>query len=205
VTGFARLADPFMLGVDSYQKPTAAQAKALFADGFKYYGRYIDAGFDVAERDMLFGIGFKILPLTVAPTGIALNAAVGLSRGGAEVRRLMALGAPSGISCILDLESTTGPSNDITAYVNAWNSVLKGAGYQAALYVGMPQPLTAAQLYALDVTRYMKSISAVPEVACGWCCIQLEPGDVSMHGMRVDVSVTCQDYRGRSLTLWSPT
>ena len=93
--------------------------------------------------------------------------------------------------------------------INTWADAIANAGYQPGLYVGSPQPLSGAELYALKVERYWKAPSRVVdrfgrlgEPDCGWCMYQLWPqrhwpSDEDPNRVWVDVGFVQQDYRGR--------
>jgi hypothetical protein len=207
--GVARQCSPFTLGLDSLAPcPSKETAAAFRADGYRYWGRYLDAGensLTEAERDRLFASDMAILPLTVAPAD-KLSASFGSLRAAAIARQLAILGCPPGVHVVLDLEAVNPASSpiDVMTYVNAFDAMLIRGGHPTLLYVGADQPLTAAQLYTLDPSRYMRSISLVPEPACGWCILQLTPGNQTRHGVRIDMSIVQADYRGRLPTFWWP-
>lgn len=204
MTGVARAAPPFLHGVDSLAPVTDAVARAFWADGIRFWGRYLE-NLTLAERDVLFNVGFAILPITEATTSVTLAADLGASRGAQSVRRAAALGCPPSVHVTIDLESTTGDAAAVTAFADAFHGALASGGYDSMAYIGAGQPLDAAQIYGLKSTRYWRSISYVPEPQCGWSCIQLRPGDQVVHGQRVDYDTVESDFRGRTPVLWWPS
>jgi hypothetical protein len=203
MTGVARPALPFALGFDCYEPVSNQTARIAKADGFTWVGRYLE-NLTVAERDSIFGAGLGIALLTQATTDVALSAATGAQQGRAEVLRALKLAVPPSVHITGDNEAAF-PGSDVPAHSDAFVSAVRAGGYDGAMYVGAPQTLDAAQLYACLADRYWRAGSLVPEPACGWCIIQLSPLDRTMFGgQRVDVDVTCLDFRGRAMVMWWP-
>ena len=178
-------------------------ARQFKADGYSFVGRYAE-NLSPNERDGIFAAGLGIFLYTEATSG-PLDAAVGSGRGVASVARARALQAPSDLHVLIDLESTSGDAASVSDFANAFHNELVAGEYSSIVYVGAGQILDAAQLFALDTHRYMRSGSLVPKPECGWCALQLSPLDQTIHGQRVDVVAIEADFRGRLPTLWWPS
>jgi hypothetical protein len=116
------------------------------------------------------------------------------------------MGLPSGGTVWLDVEGTAAfntPPTELIAIINAWADAVAGAGFMPGLYVGVPQPLTSAELFALHVVRYWRGqgsirdrFNALAEPACGWSMLQCYPQHMR-GGVLVDDDMVQEDYRGR--------
>jgi hypothetical protein len=198
--GVARTVPLFSLGFDSLAPVTGGICQDARLAGFKYVGRYLH-NLTSQEVNVIFANKLAIWPLTFAPTQEPLNANTGVRYGVQAVHQANALGVPADVFVTIDFEAPAVGSNG-PAHISAYARTLVGAGYGAALYVGGPEPLNGAQLYSLSVTRYIRAGSLIPEPPCGWSLIQLSPLDQPMFGTRVDVSVSCEDFHGRSMMMW---
>lgn len=203
MTGIARPVVPFSLGFDCLAPVSNQVARIAKADGFIWVGRYLE-NLTIAERDGIFDAGLGIALLTEAITGTVLNAGTGAQQGHAAVLQAVHLAVPPAVHITGDNENPhTG--SDVSAHSNAFVEAVRAGGYDGAMYVGAPQTLNAVQLYMCLADRYWRSGSLVPEPACGWCIIQLSPLDRTMFGgQRVDVDITCLDFRGRAMVMWWP-
>jgi hypothetical protein len=204
--GVARGAAPFVRGFDCLAPVPGYVARQMYADGYRFAGRYLDAGpnaLTIDERDALFAAGLAIVPITLATTGVPLTQELGHSRGAFTVHKADALYMPREVHITIDLEAVH-EGSDVAGFVNAFTSELTAAGYGAMLYVGAGQPLAGHELYELAPGRYWRSGSRVPEPDCGYCMYQLPPLDQTICGQRVDVDVTCCDFRSRTPTFWMP-
>ncbi len=189
-------------------------ATALWDHGFRVAGRYLET-LTQAEADMLHGIGFGILPITEARSGL-LTAERGAQTATISGAKATALRIPARVHVVLDSESTMGTKQQVTDYDNSVAAGLARYGYGCCMYVGDSQPLSGEELYALPgVHLYWKSASMVPAPACGWGVIQLSPLNQKLHDILsdysgegstdvFDVSVIQHDYRGRSPIVWMP-
>jgi hypothetical protein len=172
---------------------TPAVAAGLKKSGVDFVGQYLGR-VTPASVACLLEAGLAFTPITYAD--------IFDPNDGLEVLKL--LGAPSGCTVWLDVESvTTLTVAELQQKINAWASALAGAGYQPGVYVGCLSLLTSAELYALKVVRYWKSQSCVRarfnnlvEPTCGWCMYQLYPS-VSWAGVWSDVNFVQQDHKGR--------
>lgn len=202
--GVPRACAPFVLGFDVLQPVTEALLQEATAKSFKWAGRYLET-LTGAERDLLFRYGFGILPYTEAMIHSPLSAVTGESRGVLACDWAEQLGVPSLVHVAIDLElPATG--SDVAAHVNAMSDRLLAKNRGAALYVGVPQPLSGAELFALRPNRYIKGGGRAEEPTCGWAALQLEPLEgITLGGIAVDVEVSKLDYEGRALTMWWPT
>ena len=172
-------------GIDTVTTLTAESAAALKADGFSFAVRYLGS-IDASEVAAITGAGLLLSLVTYADKW----------DGASTVAELKALGIPAGATIWLDVESVNEPAAMVIGKIDAWANAVNSAGYQPGLYVGAAQPLTAAQLYALEVVRYWHSMSSVLTPSCGFCQLQLYPA-VQVAGVSVDIDVIQQDYEGR--------
>ncbi|MGH9123881.1 MAG: DNRLRE domain-containing protein [Acidimicrobiales bacterium] len=79
------------------------------------------------------------------------DSANGTSRGQTAVSAAQQTSYPKGATLYLDLEDTgTASEGTIMTWVQNWATVVNGAGFQAGVYLGAPQPLTAADFNTLD-------------------------------------------------------
>ena len=121
--------------------------------------------------------------------------------GPRTVEELKALQIPAGVTVWLDIESIgadVSPQHVIDS-INSWADAVIAGGFQPGLYVGAGVGLTASQLYALRVVRYFRSMSLVPEPACGFSMSQYGPS-FTIAGTLVDIDLAHEDYRGRRAT-----
>lgn len=169
------------------------------------------------------GIDFIVLYLgAVSADGVAAILAAGLAfmpctyadrfDGATTVDQMRALGMPAGCTVWLDIEGLPicPPAIDpqvLIAKVNAWCDAVAAAGFMPGVYIGSPQPLTSAELYALHAVRYWRAPSRVmdrhgqlAEPACAWCMFQAWPSRM-WAGVWVDVDFVYEDYRSR-LPVW---
>ncbi len=197
------IAKPAAIGasvVDSLpfsQAGTAAQAKALKASGVDAVAGYI--GLFTKERlAAVLASGMAFLPVTLA--GEYDDGA------GDEIVQLKALSIPSGTTVFLDLEGLAAFKSDpvvLAGKINVWAQAILAAGYIPGLYVGVPQPFTSAELWALKVQRYWRGQGsirdrndALAEPTGGWCMTQVYPS-YTRGGVWVDSNMVGQDYRMR--------
>ena len=188
-------------GADSLpfsQGGTAAQAAALRARGIDFFCGYLGV-INAQRMGYLLAQGLAFMPVTLAGE---------YEDGPAdEVGQLAALGIPPGCTVWLDLEGLTAFHADpptLIAKINAWADGIAAAGYMPGLYVGSPQPLTSAELYALHVTRYWRGQGRIVDRhnalaepwGCGWTMTQAFPS-VTWGGTLIDVSIVGQDYEAR--------
>ena len=137
--------------------------------------------------------------------------------GPAAVAACRAVGLPEGCTVWLDVEGSsicppTMAPEALIVRVERWALEMTDAGFEAGVYVGSPQPLTAKELYALRrVTRYWKAPSDVVDrfavgsngPSCGFSMFQVWPSvfwpdDADPDRVFVDVDFVSQDHRGRS-------
>ncbi len=183
------------------QAGTAAQAKALKAAGADGVAVYLGV---VSKERVAFVLaaGMGCFAVTLA----------GEYNDGPndEIGQLKALGLPQGKHVFLDMEGMAAYKTDplvLIAKANAWADGIRAAGYKPGLYVGNPQPLTSAELWALHVEFYWKgqgrcvdrNNNLAEPTGCGWCMTQMWPSH-SRGGVWVDSNMAGQDYKGRSLT-----
>jgi hypothetical protein len=167
------------------QGGTSIQAAALRADAVDGVVGYLGA-MNRTRLEYVLGAGMGFMPVTFA--GAYKNA------GGAKsVAQLKALGVLPGTTVWLDVEGKEAwdtPPAQLMALIDAWNDPVIDAGYIPGLYVGAPQPLNGAQLYALKSKRYWlgqgrcvgrDGLDAYPR--CGWCMRQDWHGEVEKMGL----------------------
>lgn len=208
--GVARVATPYMLGFDCLTEVTDAMLAEAGSYRFEWVGRYLEI-LTIAERNRIFAAGLAIAPLTEATTKDVLTATTGTVRGVQTRDRASSLAMPPAVSIVIDFEDPMAGSN-VPAHVNAMAAEIRGGHYGAALYLGEPEPLTSAEVFALSPFPYWKGAGrlvdasgGLVEPACGWACLQLSPLEgATLAGVPVDVNVTQRDYKGRSLVLWWP-
>lgn len=208
--GIARPAEPFMLGFDCLTPITRAMLADVRSYGFQWVGRYLE-NLEADERDLIFGAGLAIAPLTEATTREVLTRTTGTVRGVQTRDRASSLGMPAGVSIAIDFEAPMA-GGDVAAHVDAMAVEIRGGSYGAALYVGVPQPLTSASLFSLLPLPYWKGAGRIVDAAgelaepgCGWAILQLEPLQrAELAGRHVDVNVTQADYQCRTFTMWWP-
>lgn len=199
-------ATPGALVVDSYAystSGTAAHAAALAAEGVAGAIGYLGA-MTPARVQYLHDAGLAFMPVTfgVAPAHFST-----LHSGAA----CQALDLPPGVSVFLDLEGLPTWHSDpawLIDQINAWCTEVKIYGYMPCLYVGVPQPLTAGELYSLPTVRYWMGQgrnvdrfghSADPD--CGFCMHQHYPS-LARGGLLVDDNTIAPDALGR-LPVWA--
>ena len=179
-----------------------AVARALADEGVGCLVGYLGA-MTPARLEALLGAGLAFMPVTygMAPAHYS---------GPTSVAQCRALGLPEGCSVWLDLEGLaafhTFPATLIQE-ANDWAASVADAGFMPCLYVGVPQPLTSEELYALRHVRYWHGQGEVrdrynrfanPE--CGWTMRQKYPSIVR-GGIKVDDNAIGPDLLGR-LPVW---
>ena len=192
-------------GVDTVLQLSANNAKALVGHGFSFVVRYL-GGMTPEELATLLKAGLAVMPVTYSRrAGWTPSAVLGQQDGDKAVAELHRLGFMTGVTVWLDLEGCAGPADATTAWVNAWAAKVASAGFQPGLYVGAQSGLTEEGLWKLSVVRYWRSCSRVPEPAnCGFCQTQLYPPNVTVGGVKVDVDVIHEDWKGRLPTWLAP-
>ena len=206
MTGVARPCPLFTKLADRLAPISHELASALKAAGVDAVGRYL-GDLTAFERDGLFAAGLGILPLSTAPTS-PLNEALGRSRADSLIQQASLLGVPTGVHVMIDLEAQHGSHEDVTAYDRAISAgLMQLGGFIPLAYVGVPQPLSGAELFALpDVHLYWRGGSlGVPEPNCGFAMWQIPPLEATVAGAVVDMSMTGADLRGRQPMLWYPS
>lgn len=177
---------------------TPAQALALRAAGVDALVGYLGA-MTPPRLGYLTDAGLAFMPVTFA----------GHYDGAIAVAQCRALGLPAGTTVWLDLEGQEafGEGAGITPKLAAWATTVKAAGFVPGLYVGVPQPLMSAELFALPFERYWRGqgsirdrFNALAEPTCGWSMVQAYPQHMRA-GVLVDDDMVQQDYRGRVPTV----
>lgn len=173
---------------------TAALAAALKASGVEGVALYLG----VAKPSLALACTAAGLGVIGVTLGDAFD-------GAATVTQAKAMLAP-GTSVFLDVEGPTAmamASGDLIAKINAWADPVLAAGFLAGIYVGVPQPLTSAELYGLRVVRYWHGQgsvrdrnNALAEPSCGWCMQQAWPS-VTRGGVLVDCNQVGADFKTR--------
>jgi hypothetical protein len=181
-------------GTDSVTPITLLVARSLRLLSNDFCCRYLSS-ITPAELATILSSGLAFIPFTYADQ----------FDGATTVAQLKALGIPTGATVFLDVEGI-GPGitpTQLITKINAWADTVMAAGFIAGLYVGANAQLTSAEVYALHVTRYAKSLSRLMdrfgnlvEPDCGWCFIQLYPS-TTWAGIGVDLDFIQSDYQGR--------
>jgi hypothetical protein len=179
---------------------TISSARAMHDAGIHGVALYLGAATPVQVSACL-AAGLAVFGVTFG----------GAYNGAAAVAQAKALGLPVGCSIFLDLEGPEAfktPAPDLTAKIVDWATTVEKAGYLPCLYVGVPQPLTSAELWHLPVHRYWKGQglardrfgAGVEPDHCGWIMTQCWPS-VLCGGVLVDHNIVQHDYAngGRSL------
>lgn len=191
---------------DTVARVTAGQAAALYSAGFRVAFRYA-VSITVGELADLTGAGHLVsFVMYSPPEGYTPHAADAVSAASRACAALHALGVPSGIVVWIDAEGMGGTPDERIAYINAAADTIIGAGFIPGLYVGAGVGLTSGELFGLHVHRYWKSLSRVvdrngqlAEPACGWCCVQGFPPNVTVEGVQVDCDEVFEDYAHRTV------
>ena len=174
-------------GVDCVTTLTAESAAGFRAAGAAFVMRYLGA---------------------LSPTEIALILDAGLLCGlvsyadqwdpASVLAELRVLGIPSGVCVAIDVESVHESASIVAGRIDACSAAIASLGLLPALYVGADQPLDAAGLYARQTVRYWRSMSLVPEPACGYSMMQ--GPTTTIAGVSVDIDYPRPDYQGRAWT-----
>ena len=167
--------------------------------GFDGIIAYLGGNFTMPLLENATSIGMGVVPVNFSRApGWIPTAELGEQDATSSTAKLAALGVPTdGLVDWCDLE---GAGADPTAYLNAWSNVVSSDGRLSGLYVGSGCVLSGPELYALPkFTRYWRSLSLVPEPACGFCMTQLYP-TTTFAGVSVDVDFACKDFENRSAT-----
>jgi hypothetical protein len=187
------------LGIDTITNLDTVHATALKDAGFKFAIRYLGS-VTAAELAILLDAGLSFMPVTYSrPGGWTPTAEMGTQDGQNDIQQLKALGILTGCTVWIDLEgvSLATPANIVSEWINNRAAVMKAAGFDVGVYVGVNDVLSGPQLYAIpNVNRYWKSASDVPTPTCGFCLLQLFP-TTTVAGISVDVNVVQQDWEGR--------
>lgn len=198
-------ATPGTRGVDCITTLNATSCARLKLAGIGYVVRYLGA-LGPQERDAILGAGLALLVVGYSrKPGWAPTGALGAQDGATAVLHATQASLPTGMHLFCDLEGPASSTTaaDCIAYVNAWTSAVKGAGYRAGLYVGYGLPLTSIQLYEdLDVDCYWHSCSQCPDVARrGYAMIQNAHANQVVAGVQVDVDEVQTDKLG-GVPMW---
>jgi len=195
------------LGVDTDTKLNATSAAALAAQGLKFAIRYLSLGeaeslgdLTQDETQAVLSAGLALMPVQhVRVPGWLPSASQGTADGSVAAAHAVAAGIPAGVTVWMDLEgvSSAAPTDVVIAYANNWNTSVRAAGYDTGLYVGAACGLDGATLFTkLNVSRYWKSQSDVPQVQRrGYCMYQLLPSE-TIAGVACDYNVVQEDFLG---------
>lgn len=187
---------PFSLGGN------AAIARALRAEGVDCLVGYL-GGINAARVEALTEAGIAFMPVTYGMVSEHWN-------GPATVSQCQKLELPAGCSVWLDMEGLKVFHTDpglLMERANAWALDVEKAGFMPCLYVGVPQPLTGAELYSMRHVRYWHGQGQVRDrhntfanPDCGWCMQQKWPS-LRRGGLLVDDNTIAPDNQGR-LPAW---
>jgi hypothetical protein len=210
VVGVARRAPVRSWGVDSLAMIPDAGLDSLVRRGITFIGAYIEIlAQNPSYAKRIHDKGLAIWPILLARTG-TLNATAGRLTGEATAHRAGQLGIPSNVHLCIDDEDTHGTNADVLADRAACAEAMFTQGWPAALYVGMPQSNSGAELGALQhVTSYARSCSrsVVVPGPRGFSLFQSAPGNEldPETGMRLDWDcILEEDTQGQTPVLWYP-
>lgn len=148
---------------------------------------------------------------TAAGLGVALfqgyfapyfqDPAQATTRGAYAVAQATSIGYPHGAVIFLDWESAAVSASVGIDWINAWAAEVVRAGFAAGLYVGVPQPLSADELYLAlpNVHLYWRSLSGstVGVATRGYAITQSGRGPLA--GVAVDDDASGADHLGGHL------
>lgn len=119
------------------------------------------------------------------------------NRANFAVNAAKSAGYEMGAPIVLDFESVSVDQSSAMAWCRAWCEVVSNAGFVPAIYVGVPQPLSSDDLYALPFQHYWKSCSAdtVDVATRGYQIIQSACGQ-NLDGLDVDLDKADADQLG---------
>lgn len=119
------------------------------------------------------------------------------NRANFAVNAAKSAGYEMGAPIVLDFESVSVDQSSAMAWCRAWCEVVANAGFVPAIYVGVPQPLSPDDLYALPFQHYWKSCSAdTVEVSTrGYQIVQRACGQ-NIDGVAVDLDESAADLLG---------
>jgi hypothetical protein len=208
-------------GADTNAKLTASRLAAL--KQFRIQGqplsfvvRYISRGTphpqtDISpdETDLILKSGFSLL-LVQHPRlpGWTPTAALGTQDGQAAVANARQVGYPHSAHLVLDIEGVAQgvAAADVTAFANAWSSVVLTAGYQAMLYIGFDAVLKADELFALpQFNQYWSDIGHRQVTTRGCSVKQLAETSVPGSDFRIDPDQLAPDLLGGRPTWMAPS
>jgi hypothetical protein len=216
--GVARSAPPHVFVVDTVAPLSEEALRAMRDDPLtpvRGVAIYLGEGDMKSKRDAAFAAGLFVTLVTFSRRagwgGTSPSRELGQADGATDVRHLLDLEAPSGVTAWTDLEGCPGNAADTGDWCNARGEVQRQAGWDPGLYVGAVQPMNGIQLGLLVQNRYWQSLSRlvtassppgyVVEPAPGWCMRQL-PRTRTLCGVEVDVDVTQYDWKDRLPVVW---
>jgi glycoside hydrolase-like protein len=130
---------------DGMTAPTADQAKALFDDGGRIYGGYLESPsathpWSKADFARVGAAGFVVVPIYMAQLYTEPRGGSGPGARDAKdaVDQVRQLGMPSGTKIALDVEANRGTGPGVLAYATAWAETVRSIGYVPGVY-GSPQ------------------------------------------------------------------
>jgi hypothetical protein len=212
--GKVAAASPGLLGFDTAEVVTAANAADFFSQGFRFCARYVSRVAQQGPSDLtasealgILGAGLALLPVQhVRPEGWAPTPDLGASDGVHAAYHAFTLGFPAGVNVWCDLEgviSGTAPQ-PVIDYCNSWYSAVAAAGYLPGLYVGANAILSGQELYqSLRFSHYWKSLSTVPDVAVR-SYQMIQSNEHTLNGIDIDENRTQNDLRGGTVVWLSP-
>lgn len=145
------------------------------------------------------GLGFALFQGYWAPA--FQDPAQATTRAAYAVAQADAIGYPHGAAIFLDWESAAVSATAGIDWINAWAAEVVRAGFAAGLYVGVPQPLNATELYQAlpNVHLYWRSLSGstVGVATRGYAVVQ--SSRTPLAGVSVDADVSASDHLGGHL------
>lgn len=208
--GVARAVPVRSWGVDSLAMIPDVALDSLVRRGVTFIGAYIEIlAQNPSYAKRIHDKGLGIWPILLARVG-ALSATAGRITGEATAHRAAQLGIAFGVHLCIDDEDTHGTPQDVLADRAACSEAMFTQGWPAALYVGMPQPNSGAELGMLShVTSYARSCSrgVVVPTPRGFSLFQSAPGNEldAETGMRLDWDCILEaDVKGETPVMWFP-
>ncbi|GGM00698.1 glycoside hydrolase domain-containing protein [Nakamurella endophytica] len=194
---------PGRRGFDSSHVETPAQLACLRNAGYAFTMIHVTgtawrAELAAAKAITMHAVLYQGYDPSAWPT-----ATMGTERGTIVAQKARQAGYPAGAQIFLDLEDTTTASAaTLRTWVANWARAVSVRGYVPAVYVGVPQRLTAAQISALPgVQVFWRSASgSAPQVARGYVVRQTAvlKGACRIPG-GIDTDVSGTDAAGHRL------
>ena len=196
---------PGLKGFDNIGVDSPTQLSCLSAAGYSF--DVIDAlgaGWDTEYRSAA-AIGMSAVLFQGFYQPFWSDPSQGAARGKLMVTNAQSVGYPQGAQVYLNLENNLSDGTNpvtratIIAWVKNWVAVVKAAGYQAGIYVGVPQVLTTADLDSIGSVVFWRSASSsAPQVSRGYVMRQPTISKRVCNDV-IDIDTSGSDNRGAAL------